>query len=342
MLTERKSQILRIIVDDYVNTVAPVASGTIARSEGLGVSPATVRNEMVALEEEGFILRPHISAGGVPADKGYRHIVEWLDMGAMPLDEDARAVESELGDATDDVDEWADTASEMLSSLLSTVAFATPLHSRSPSVKSIELLALQEMLVMLVVIMREASVYKQLINTERNFSVAELEKTRNRVNSIVAGKTFRDLVDSPDAPGRLEGQVMMSTLDVLRRHEANAMRERRTQGVARLLEQPEFREDASLVRMALAAIESDDVLADLATSVSDDGNPAVLIGTENRNENLHEISVVICRYGVEGEAHGLLGVFGPTRMAYRRVIPLVRHAGASLSGMAGRVYGHAV
>ena len=110
MLTERKSQILRIIANDYISTATPVASSTVARVEGLDVSPATVRNEMVALEEEGYIHRPHISAGGVPSDKGYRRLVDWLDVIAALEDEDAMRVQVGLGESPEDIDEWANTA----------------------------------------------------------------------------------------------------------------------------------------------------------------------------------------------------------------------------------------
>ena len=124
MLTERKSQILRIIVNDYINTAVPVASSVVAGSEGLEVSPATVRNEMVALEEEGYIHRPHISAGGVPSDKGYRQLVDWLGVLTDVGVSDAYHVRTSLEESPEDVDEWANTAASILASLLDTVAFA--------------------------------------------------------------------------------------------------------------------------------------------------------------------------------------------------------------------------
>jgi heat-inducible transcriptional repressor len=342
MLTDRKSRILRIIAEDYISTATPVASSAVARAEGLGVSPATVRNEMVALEEEGFILRPHISAGGIPSDKGYRQFVQWLSLGAEPGASDARAVEAGLSDAAEDVDEWADAAAGALAALLDTVAFATPLRSRASSVKSVELLGLQDMLVMMVVIMREAAVYRQLINATRPITSSDLEKSRNRVNSLVSGKSFAELQSLDTRPeDELDRQMVMSTMDVIRRHEAGALKERSLQGLSRLFQQPEFEEDAERARHAVTAIESDDIFADLVTSASSDGIPVTFIGSENRHVPLHEFSVILCDYGVPGEAHGVVGILAPTRVEYQRAIPLIAHTGLSLSGIARRVYGYA-
>lgn len=342
MLTDRKSRILRIIAEDYISTATPVASSAVARAEGLGVSPATVRNEMVALEDDGFIIRPHISAGGIPSDKGYRQFVEWLDISANPAPSDTRAVQSEMDDAAEDVDEWADTAAGILAALLDTVAFATPLRSEASSIKSVELLGLQDMLVMMVVVLREAAVYRQLISSPQALTASDLEKARNRVNDMIAGKTFVDLARSEhEIREELDRQVVHSTIDVMRRHEASALKKRSLQGLSRLFLKPEFEEDAARARHAMTAIESDDIFADLVTSASADGIPVTFIGSENRHDSLRDFSVVLCDYGVPGEARGIVGILAPTRLEYQRAIPLINHTGLSLSVIARRVYGYA-
>lgn len=339
-LSERKSRILQIIVDGYVHTASPVASSFVARSRKLRVSAATVRNEMGALEEDGFIMRPHISAGGIPSDKGYRHFVEALDPARALNSRDEDLVESELQSSAEDVDEWANAASTVLSALLNTVAFATPLRARSSFVKSIELLALQEMLVMLVVVMREAAVYRQLINVEESIAPSQLESSRNRVNALIAGKTFAGLdQQSAELEDGFDRQVMMSTMDVMRKHESRALRDRSVQGVSLLLGQPEFRDDAEKAHRATSALESDDVFARFVRAAPENSVPAVMIGVENQDANMRDLSVVVCQYGIDGEAHGLVGVMAPTRMEYERAIPLVAHAGGSLAGLAARVYG---
>lgn len=340
MLTERKSQILKIIANGYISTAVPVASSAVARTRGIGVSPATVRNEMVALEEEGYIHRPHISAGGVPSDKGYRQLVEWLDRTSGVQENDANRVRTGLSESAEDVDEWANTTAGILAALLDTVAFATPLHSSSPSIRGIELLELQEMLVMLVVIMQEAVVYRQLISTAHTVTPSDLEQTRNRVNSLMAGKTFAALRgEGNDSERELDRQVVKSTMELAYRHEADRLRSRKLQGLSRLFRQPEFDEDPERAQMAVTAIESDDVFEDLMLTASSRQGAVTVIGSENEHSSLQKFSVVVCDYGVGDEANGVLGILAPTRLSYERAIPLVTHASASLSGIVGRVYG---
>ncbi len=340
MLTERKSHILRIIANDYISTAVPVASSAVARSQGLGVSPATVRNEMVALEEEGYIHRPHISAGGIPSDKGYRQLVDWLDADIALLQPDTDSVDSRLGESPEDIDEWADTAATIMATLLDTVAFATPLQSSSSSIKGIQLLELQEMLIMLVVVMKEAVVYRQLISTSHNVTPSDLEKSRNRVNDLVAGRTLAALRSEENQPeNELDRQVVMSTLDVAARHETERLKSRKLQGLSRLFRKPEFEGDAERAQMAVTAIESDDVFEGLAAAAPIGTGAVTFIGEENSHDSLRKFSVIVCDYGVEGEANGVVGILAPTRVSYERAIPVVSYTGSSLSNVIQRVYG---
>ncbi len=340
MLTERKSQILRIIANDYISTAVPVASSTIARAEGLDVSPATVRNEMVALEEEGYIHRPHISAGGVPSDKGYRQLVDWLDVLTAVGEGDAKRVQVGLEESPEDIDEWANTAASILASLLDTVAFATPLQSASPSIKGIQLLELQEMLVMLVVVMKEAVVYRQLINTSRSVTPSDLEQTRNRVNTMIAGKSLSTLRASSEQPKEeLDRQVVNSAIDVVNRHESDRQKSRKLQGLSRLFRQPEFEGDAERAQMVISAIESDHVFEDLATVAPSGTGAVTFIGAENRHSSLRKLSVIVCGYGVGDEATGAVGILAPTRLPYERAIPVVTHTGSALNTIVSRIYG---
>lgn len=340
MLTERKSRILRIIANDYINTAVPVASSTVARVEGLEVSPATVRNEMVALEEEGYIHRPHISAGGVPSDKGYRQVVDWMDVMTGVGENDARLVQTGLEESPEDIDDWANTAANILASLLDTVAFATPLQSASPSIKGIQLLELQEMLVMLVVVMKEAVVYRQLINTSHVVTPSDLEKTRNRVNSMIVGKSLSSLRASNEHPKEeLDRQVVNSAIDVVHRHESERLKSRKLQGLSRLFRQPEFEGDAERAHMAVTALESDSLFEDLVTVAPSGSGAVTFIGVENKHSSLQKFSVIVCGYGVGDEATGAVGILAPTRLSYERAIPVVTHTGSSLNSIVSKVYG---
>ena len=340
-LTSRKNRILQLIVDDYVSTAVPVASTAVAQSGDLDVSPATVRNEMVALEESGFILRPHVSAGSIPSDKGYRHFLETLDLRVSPTPADVEAVEGRLGEAAQDVDTWAESAATALSTLLSTLAFATEPRSVVATIKSIELLLLREAMIMLVVIMQEASVYKQVLTLERTVTPIWLEATRNKVSQALVGRTAASIDERDERlSGDLERKVTMSTLDLLRKHEADSVGDRRIHGIASLLAQPELEVKPTQASGALSAVENGDVLSVL-TDEAPDNEPVVVIGTENPHEPLQGFSVVICRYGRSGEAQGVVGLVAPTRLQYRRAIPVVRHTADAMTRLVGLVYGGA-
>ncbi len=340
MLTERKRHILKFIVSDYIKSAMPVASSVVAKSAGLTVSPATIRNEMVALEEDGYIHRPHVSSGGIPSDRGYREFVESLDADARLARLDAIRVQRTLSGSPEDLDEWAETAARILASLLDTVAFATPLQSSSPSIKGIQLLELQEMLIMLVVVMQEAVVYRQLINTDESIKQSELETVRNRVNQQIAGKSLAALRDGPvRLDDELDKKVVDSTIDVVTRHEAERSRSRKLQGLSRLFKQPEFEGDVEHAQMAVAAIESDDVFEELASTAVQSSGAITIIGEENHHSSLQKFSVIVFDYGIDDEASGAVGILAPTRLSYDRAIPLVSYTGTSLNQMARRVYG---
>ena len=338
MLTERKNRILNLIVDEYVSTAAPVASSTVAGKSGLNVSPATVRNEIAMLEEGGFIHRPHVSSGAVPSDFGYRHYVMAIQSRTMPTPDDARRVDQELGPAVEDIDRWADAASLALSILLDSLAFTTPPRETAASVKSLELVRLQELVVMLVLILQEASVYRQLITLTEPVTAGHLDATRQRLNETITGKSASDIeAVEMEGAGTLTNQVRNTALGLLRRHDDLALRERRIQGLSRLLDQPEVTSNPGQQRMVLEAIEDSETIATLAESAPRDGSAKAIIGSENSYESLQAFSVVVCRYGSPGQAGGFVGLIAPTRMQYARALPLIGYTAAALGDLTKRI-----
>lgn len=341
-LTARKGQILRIIVSHYVATAMPVPSSAVARSGGIAISSATVRNEMFALEEEGYILRPHTSAGGVPTEKGYRYFVDTLDPAAPVSGYEAATLQAELAGARPDFDAWAEAASSAIASLIGTLAFATAPRTASPTVKSIELLRLQELIVMLVVILQEASVHRELLTLGQPVSDSQLESARNRLSETMAGKRARDVEAAlSTAADPLDQQVMESTAGVLRKHEADMLGGPVFQGLSRLLEQRELSTRPEQARNVVSAVEDPGLMPRLAALAPDAGRPTVLIGAEVPRVSLRDFSVIVCRYGVPDEAQGFVGLVAPTRMHYDRAVPLLGLAASSLASLTGRVFARA-
>ncbi len=335
----RTGTILKVIVTGYVSSAAPVASSAVLKTSGLRVSPATVRNEMVGLEGDGYIMRPHISAGGVPSDKGYRYFVDTLDPGS-PVQEGAAAhLRTGFQNARHEFEAWAEAAAASLASVLGTLAFATTPRAQSATVKAVELVRLQETIVMLVVVMRETSIHQEIINTGQLITDLELEHTRNRLAEATEGKTAGDIEAAMSlAAGDLEHRALESTAGVLRQHQSETYGERVFQGLSRLLEQPELTSRPGHARKVVAAIEDEGSFAALASRAPGDGTPIVMIGSEVPLEDLRDFSVIVSRYGLPEEAQGVIGLVSPTRMQYDRVLPIVRHTAFALSTMTGQVY----
>jgi heat-inducible transcriptional repressor len=328
---------LQVIVSDYVSTAVPVASSTVVRSSGLNVSAATVRSEMVVLEDVGYILRPHVSAGGVPSSKGYRYFVDNLgpqDVIAV----DSAAVQAGLQQSRRDFEAWARSAASALASLLGTLAFATPPRAAAVEVRNIELLRIQDLLVMLVVILNEASVHRELINVDRSLAGEELETERNRLAELLRGKNASQVqAAAHGAPGGLAQKVLESTARAMRQHDEVPAGDTVFQGLGRLLSQPELTSRPEQARVLVQAIEDDGIVAEIAARAPEDGEPAVIIGPELELEPLREYSVVVSRYGAVDSMHGVVGLVGPTRMHYARAIPAVRSTATALGDMAHQV-----
>ena len=339
-LTPRKREILKFIVSEHVQTAAPVASSTVARSTTLKASPATIRNDMVALEEDGLIHRPHVSAGGVPSDLGYRQFVSSLDPSAKLDAVSAALVDREFNSVQAYVDEWVDSASVVLSGLMSTLAFTTvPLSAPAP-VRSVELLQLQEMLVMVIVVLQEASVYKEIINLDASVSHSDIEHARNRLSEAIVGVPANNVAArAARIGGGLERKAFDSAVTALRKHSNRSNVEKRFSGMSKLFQQPELLADPAMAQGATWMIE-ESFESSVFENALDTGDAVhVAIGAENSEESLKNFSVVFCRYGTSDTAEGMVGVMAPTRMQYGTAIPAVRYLAQHLDQMTMTVYG---
>ncbi|MBN0048294.1 heat-inducible transcriptional repressor HrcA [Streptomyces actuosus] len=325
MLSERRLQVLRAIVQDYVGTEEPVGSKALTERHSLGVSPATVRNDMAALEEEGFIAQPHTSAGRIPTDKGYRLFVDKL-AGVKPMSPpERRAIQNFLEGAVDLDDVVARTV-RLLAQLTRQVAVVQyPSLTRS-TVRHVELLALAPARVMLVLITDTGRVEQRVVDCPVPFGEASLADLRARLNSRVAGRRFtdvprlvEDLPDGFEAEDRGTVCTVLSTLleTLVEENEERLM----IGGTANLTR---FAHDFPLtIRPVLEALEEQVVLLKLLGEAQDPG-VTVRIGHENAHEGLNSTSVVSVGYGSGGEAVAKLGVVGPTRMDYPGTMGAVR------------------
>ncbi|MFJ8232320.1 heat-inducible transcriptional repressor HrcA [Streptomyces sp. NPDC094448] len=330
MLSERRLEVLRAIVQDYVGTEEPVGSKALTERHQLGVSPATVRNDMAVLEEEGFIAQPHTSAGRIPTDKGYRLFVDRL-AGVKPLSAaERRAIQSFLDGAVD-LDDVVGRTVRLLAQLTRQVAIVQyPSLTRS-TVRHVELLSLAPARLMLVLITDTGRVEQRMIDCPAPFGEASLADLRARLNSRVVGRRFTDVpplvqdlpdsFDEPDDRGTVT-TVLSTLLETLVEETEERLMIGGTANLTR------FGHDFPLmIRPVLEALEEHVVLLKLLGEAKESGGGmgvTVRIGHENAHEGLNATSVVTVGYGSGDEAVAKLGVVGPTRMDYPGTMGAVR------------------
>jgi heat-inducible transcriptional repressor len=340
-LSPRRGSILKLIVDGYIATGEPVASSMVAADLKVNVSPATVRNEMVSLEDDGYITRPHTSAGGIPADKGYRFIVEDLIAGYKEPDaQDFAAIQAALEKRRRDMEEWADAAASIVAGLLKTLAFASAPRADASRIKQLELLQMQDLTAMLVLILHETTVVKQLIPLESPTTQDELFEVRNRVHKAVTGRTADEIAlqigTGNSVPG-LESVILDSTVSALRERDQSRVSGYNIEGLGRLLGTPELSQDNYGAELT-EVLDSEDALYELSEGAPSDGSAVVYIGAEIPRVEFNRCSVIIARYGVPSEASGVVGLIGPTRLSYKRAVPVVEAAATLLGDLVTESY----
>ena len=340
MVSERQRLILRHIVDDYIHDAVPISSESLARNHRhLGVSPATVRNEVAALEEQGYISRPHSSAGSVPDDSAYRLYVESVlaEEGPHVPSHQRTAISRRFRKVEDDVDQWGSVAAALIAQIVGNLGIATFPKTSVSRVKHLELVPVQDFLALLIVVLEQAKLRKQLIRFPEPLGNAEMEYMSTRLRSHVTGLTHQEISIRPMSLTPLERQAVDATIVMLREEDDSAHEDHYVRGLRNLLDQPEF-VDYEKVRPIVHGIE-DGSLIETALEEAPVGEVVrVVIGQENRGTALRPLSVVICRYGVPGHALGTIGVIGPTRMEYNRAISGIGFISSIMNGMVRSIY----
>ena len=340
MLKSRTSAILNMLVENYIDSATPIASEDIVRRSPWKVSSATIRNEMAELEEGGYIVRPHISAGGVPSDKGYRFFVESLDESPEPSEALQHEIEVRFGGAPRDQEAWVELAAAVLSRMAGNMAIVTLPRAPFSRLKQVQLVYLQDFLALLIVVLQQARVRQQLLPLEEPMTPEDLSEVSNRLNEGLAGLTYREIADKQMELTPLEEMAVDQVASTLRVADAESALEHSVDGLRFLLAQPEF-EEARRVRDVVEIVEDRVLLRSVLSEIPQRGSVDVIIGAENREEPLRTFSVVVGRYGIPGEASGAIGVVGPTRMEYGNAIGGVKYLSSYLSGLLMRVHGRA-
>lgn len=327
MLEERRLEVLRAIVEDYVQTAEPVGSKALVERRHLGVSPATIRNDMAVLEEEGFISQPHTSAGRIPTEKGYRHFVDRLTTVKPLSPAEKRAISSFLEGAVD-LDDVVSRTVRLLAQITRQVAVVQYPSLQRATVRHVEIVAMSATRLMLVVITDTGRVEQRSVETAVALNDETIATLRQRLLVACVGKKLAEV------PGGVEAMeqtfapeirpVVTSLIATLLELVAEQHEERIVlAGTANLAR---FQQDFSeSMQPVLEALEEQVVLLRLVSHASDD--ITVRIGREHQLEGLETTSLVATGYGREGDPIATLGVVGPTRMDYSASIAAVRAVG---------------
>jgi heat-inducible transcriptional repressor len=326
VLDDRKLAVLRAIVQDYVSTEEPVGSKTLTERHDLGVSPATIRNEMAVLEEEGYIAQPHPSAGRVPTDKGYRLFVDRLSA-IKPLSVAERRAIGQFLDGAVDLDDVINRTVRLLAQLTSQVAVVQYPSLARATVRHIELLPVAPTRVLVVLITSSGRVEQRVIDCGIQVDEQSIAALRSQLNHTVAGLRSHDLAvalaDLRDSFGAdaqaLVKPVIAAVLETLADQHEERIVLGGTANLARFVQ--DFH---GSIRPVLEALEEQVVLIHLLGEASGSQPVTVRIGHENPHEGLASTSVVSSTYSIEDQAVARLGVVGPTRMDYPGTMGAVR------------------
>lgn len=334
-LSERQKTLLLLIIRDHIESAQPISSKRLVDHYNLNLSSATIRNEMSALTEMGYLRQPHTSAGRVPTEEGYRYFVsQMMDQAVLP-EPVQRTISHQFHQSGSDVSQWMTLAASILAHQSQGISMITAPHIEQMRFKHVELISTQGRQVLMILVMVGGEVDQQILTLAEPVSQERLSQTATRLNGLLAGLTLNGISALPTRSDTLDQDILTLIVQDVRRSTDRISGEVYTDGLTNVLSEPEFTETEE-ARRALKIFGEPSTLKDLldrTTTVSNVGGLQVLIGGEGVWEELRQCSMVIARYGVPGMATGTLGVVGPMRMSYAKTIPTVRYVAGLLSDM---------
>ncbi len=325
MLNDRKKKILQIIIEDYISTAEPVGSRTIARKGDLGLSPATIRNEMSDLELLGFLEQPHTSAGRIPSAQAYRFYVDSLIEPGLLTDNDMALIDGWYSERKRNIDEIFHSTAKILSRMTHNVSMVVANKSSTAKFRYLKFLPLDKNKAIMCIVTDNGSIDNCLVKIPLGMQHEELEYLAGRISKQFEGKALNE-IDEKEFAGVYKNisqdKTLFASLTKAIRNLANNNEQKIFLGGAKqILNQPEFR-DVERVKELLSILEEEKMVKDLLSAEGDSGLK-VTIGTENAFTGIHDCSMVQATYRLNGEIVGTMAVLGPTRMEYGKVISVM-------------------
>jgi len=310
---DRGQNLLRVLIQRYIRDGQPVGSRTLSKDAGLDLSPATIRNVMADLEDLGLVSAPHTSAGRIPTPRGYRLFVDTLVRYRQPGDGDIRKIQAQIQSKSDNPEDLIGAVSSMLSDFTSMAGVVTVPRSPQVTMRQIEFLPLSENRVLVILVVNDREVQNRILHTERDYSASELQQAQNFINEHYAGLEMEQvrsrLLEDLDSTRDSMNQTMHDIIAV-----AQSAMDGVTDPQNKYVVAGETKLDAfSRKRLILDLLDR---------SINADG-VQIFIGEESGYRIFDGCSVITAPYHVDDDTIGVLGVIGPTRMAYDRVVPIV-------------------
>ena len=331
-LDSRARQVLGAVVREYIATAEPVASTQLVRGYRLDVSPATVRNELAALEEAGLLTHPHTSAGRVPTDLGYRYFIETLMPSTSLRPEEQVTVSHQFQQALQDTAAWLRVAASSLARLTAEASIVTTPASKRTTLRHVEVVPIHERRVLLVAVVDGGAVRQQILELGTPTTAEQLRALSSRLTDSLGGATATTVHDTVTAEKGADADITGALARILDEYDTVRAREVYVDGFQNILAKPEFAE-SDRSRAMLSLFEDHTRLSEILPLDLGDGEVHITIGREHRHESLRDCSLVIGRYGASGDVVGFVGVVGPTRMDYARSIGAVRYVGSLMSDL---------
>jgi heat-inducible transcriptional repressor len=326
MLNERSQTVLRTIVQSYIDKAEPVGSRYLARKYGFELSPATIRNTMADLEEMGFLMQPHTSAGRVPTDKGYRYYVDTLKAEEFALDRREMYVLKKRFEAIrhDMINELLGETAVVVSEVSHNLVFAIPLKAESTTLNRIQLYRYRNRQIVAVILTNEGLINNKILDTDFGLSQKELNRISDYLNSEFSGYAVEEVraeIVRQMSRERQKCDILISKAMSICSEVLNfPADELIMSGIQALLGKPEF---SDRINDIASAIEDKRRLIELLDGLSEAPGVTVVIGSENPETHLHDMSIITAQYRQDGRPLGSVGMIGSTRMDYSRVIPIV-------------------
>jgi heat-inducible transcriptional repressor len=343
-LEARSAAILRAIIEEYVATAQPVGSVALVEKYALAISPATVRNVMAELEMAELLGHPHTSAGRVPTDRGYRFYVESIVDSVTLAPVEQLMIRHQFGQVEFASEQWFRLAAATLAAATHAAAIATPAKPRTCLVRRVDIVAGTERTASLVLVLADGPVRQALLSLERDYRPEELDAAGRSLDRRLTGKSrgaveavLRELRSTQEPVDGLLIQAVERIARLMAESDSAAVEEVFSEGLLNVMAEPEFARSERLSRV-FAVLQDRVYLGELVDRLAGSDDVTVFIGSENEHAEMADVSLVVAPYGRHDRAIGVVGVIGPTRMAYPHAISTVRYVRGLMNELVDHLY----